>query len=165
MTTPADNFPSAARTIEGYARVVGLEGAVAWLEPEQTTSCGGCAAAASCGSPGLGSIAGRISARRFPLDNRDALVVGERVVVGVADRALLKAALTAFALPMMTAFMAGGLAQWADGSNPITMGAMAAGLVIGFLASRIAACRLAARGELAPRFLRRARQDETCHGG
>lgn len=162
MTVTADDFPAPAHTIEGYARVVGIEGGVAWLEPEQTASCGGCAAAASCGSPGLGSLAGRIKARRFPLDNRDALIVGERVVVGVTDRSLLKAALAAFALPMLAAFTTGGLAQWAEGSNPVTMGAMIAGLFAGFLASRRMAHRLAARGELAPHFLRRAQQDETC---
>lgn len=161
----ANTSRSDSHTVEGYARVVLVEGAVAWLEPEQTTSCGGCASAATCGSPGIGSIASRIEARRFPLDNLNGLVPGERVVVGVADRALIKAALTAFALPLAATFLAGGLAQWAEGSNLVTMGAMAAGLYAGFLASRTAARRLSVRGELAPRFLRRAAPDESCHVG
>ena len=39
---------------------------------------------------------------------------------------------------------------------------MAGGLAAGLLAARLRAGRLAARGELSPRVLRRARPDETC---
>lgn len=151
-------------TVEGIARVVRVEGDVAWLEPEQTTSCGGCASASLCGAKGIGSIASRIEARRFALDNPAAgLAVGERVVVGVDDKALIKASLTAYAMPLATALGAGGLAQWAAGSDAITMAATAAGLAAGLLAARLGAGHLSARGELAPRFLRRARPGESCH--
>lgn len=160
----ADTFRQDPHTIEGYARVVRIEGAVAWLEPEQTSGCGGCADAANCGASGIGSIARRIEARRFALDNLYALAPGERVVVGVAERTLLKAALTAFALPLAAAFLAGGLAQWAEGKDPVTMGAMAAGLAAGFLAARVFAQRLSAQGGLAPRYLRRAGADASCPG-
>lgn len=154
-----------SHTVEGFARVVHVDGAVAWLEPEQTTSCGGCASASVCGSPGIGSVANRLEARRFPLDNPDSLVVGDRVVIGVADRALIKAALTAYAVPLAAAFAAGGLAQVSVGSDLVTLAAMAAGLCAGLLASRTVAHRLAAQGDLAPRFLRRAEPGESCHAG
>lgn len=145
-------------SVEGIARVVSIDAGVVWLEPEQTTSCGSCASAASCGagSPGIGTIASRNAARRFPLDNPHGLVVGERVVIGVDDRSLLKASLTAYAIPLVTALTAGGLAEGAFGSDLISMAAMACGLGLGLLAARIMARRLAARGDLAPRFLRRA---------
>jgi sigma-E factor negative regulatory protein RseC len=146
--------------VEGIARVVGVEGAVAWLEPEQTTSCGSCASAASCGAGagegGIGTTANRIAARRFALANADGLRVGERVVVGVAERALIRAALTAYGLPLATALAAGGVAESAWGSDLATMAAMAGGLLLGLLLARLAAGRLSTRGELAPRFLRRA---------
>jgi sigma-E factor negative regulatory protein RseC len=137
---------------------------MAWFEPEQTTSCGHCASSAVCGtgSKGIGSLASRIELRRFPLDNPAGLTVGERVVVGVDDRALLKASLTAYALPLATALMAGGLAQDALGNDLLTMAAMATGLGFGLILARIAARRLSARGELSPRFLRRAAPGETC---
>jgi sigma-E factor negative regulatory protein RseC len=162
-----------AHTVEGIARVVRIDGGVAWFEPEQTTSCGHCAAAAACGASstatgsgtGIGSIARRIELRRFPLDNARGLTVGERVVVGVDDRALLKASATAYAIPLVTAFAAGGLAQGAYGSDLLTMLAMATGLIAGLPIARIAARRLGARGELSPRFLRRAAPGETCHTG
>ncbi|MBI5110301.1 MAG: SoxR reducing system RseC family protein [Rhodocyclales bacterium] len=157
-------------TVEGIARVVGVDGAVAWLEPEQTSSCGSCASAASCGAGdtnpagGIGTVADRIAARRFALANANGLRVGERVVVGVAERALIRAALTAYGLPLATALTAGGLAESAWGSDLATLAAMAGGLLGGLLLARLVAHRLRARGELAPHFLRRARPGETCGG-
>ena len=153
-----------SHTLEGIARVVLIEGGTTWLEPEQTTSCGGCASAASCGAPGVGSIASRIQARRFRLDHPDQLSVGERVVVGVDARALLKAALTAYAIPLATTLLAGILAEWIAASDSVTMAAMGAGLGLGLLASRLTAQRLSSRGDLAPRFLRRAQPGESCRG-
>ena len=149
-------------TVEGIARVGRVDGAVAWLEPEQTTACDACAAAAACHATDLGPVAGRMAGRRFPLGNSADLGVGERVVVGVNDGALLKAALTAYALPLAGALCAGGLAEGAFGSDLASMAAMAIGLGLGLLAARIAARRLAARGALAPHFLRRAKPNETC---
>jgi sigma-E factor negative regulatory protein RseC len=154
--------PARLHVVEGIARVVAIDAGVAWLEPEQTGSCGGCASAASCGDKGIGTIASRIAARRFPLHNPAGLVVGERVVVGVGESALLKASLTAYALPLALALVAGGVAQSIADSDGITMAAMAAGMAIGLAAARLGARRLSAQGELAPRFLRRAVPGETC---
>lgn len=170
---PLVHYPVAAepaRAVEGIARVVAVEGGVAWLEPEQTTSCGHCAHSASCGSaereaPGIGSIASRLAARRFVLDNPPgaaALAVGERVVVGVGERALLGAALTAYGLPLLTALSAGALTQAQYGEDAATLLGMLGGLAAGLILARFNARRLAARGELAPRFLRRAEPGETC---
>ena len=66
--------PSSHTTVEGIARVIRLDDGSAWLEPEQTSSCGSCAGAAACGAsgpgePGIGTVASRIEARRFRLDN------------------------------------------------------------------------------------------------
>lgn len=153
---------SGRHTVEGIARVVRVEGRVAWLEPEQTTSCGHCASSSSCGAKGIGTVGARLEARRFPLDNDDALRVGERIVVGVDDRSLLKAAALAYGLPLAAALLAGGIADgvWAD--DPVSMAAAAGGLAVGLLAARIGARRLAAGGGLAPRYLRRATPGETC---
>src|SRR5689334_6815725 len=134
---------SKARTVEGIARVVKVEGKVAWLEPEQTTSCGGCASAAACGhgDSGIGSVARRTEARRFRLEG-EGLQMGDRVVLGVGDRALIKAALLAYGLPLFSAIVAGGLAQGTWGDDVITLFAMANGLAFGLLAARHGARRL-----------------------
>lgn len=156
---------SAPSTIEGYAHVVAVEGNMAWLVPEQTSSCGGCASAEACGSKGIGTIANRLEARRFQLVNDEGLKVGERVVVGIRENALLKASLTAYAIPLSTLLISGALAQWVAGSDLITMLAMVVGLFFGLWLARLGAGRLLVRGELAPRFLRRASFGETCNPG
>ena len=80
-------MPAPAHSIEGIARVVHVEDGIAWLEPEQTTSCGSCASAAACGAgaTGIGTVARRLEQRRFALGDAamPALRVGERIVVGV----------------------------------------------------------------------------------
>lgn len=166
---PADSN-AMSRSVEGIVRVVRIDGDRAWLEPEQTTSCGHCASSASCGvsareAAGIGSVTSRLQARRFHLDNpagAASLHEGERVVVGVSERALLNAALTAYGLPLLFTLVAGALTQAEYGEDLTTMLGMSGGLALGLLAARISARRLAARGDLAPRFLRRARPDETC---
>lgn len=159
--------PGSTEFVEGTARVVEVAGSVAWLEPEQTTSCGGCVASKACGAKGLGTVANRIAARRFPLVDHPGLRVGERVVVGVRSDALVKAALTAYAIPLATLFLGGGLAQWAWGKDSATIVASLAGLLLGLALARLGASRLFARGTSAPRFLRRAGagvgQPETCY--
>lgn len=160
----------ASRTVEGIARVVHVDGSFAWLEPEQTTSCGSCASSASCsggsqGAPGIGTMASRLEARQFRVDNPPGpleLREGERIVIGVDNRALIKAALIAYALPLVTALGAGEFVQGAYASDPITMLGMAGGLSLGLLAARFFARRLTAQGALAPRILRRAKPGETC---
>ena len=154
---------SAPALVEGFAQVVAVEGNTAWLVPEQGSSCGGCSSAAACGSKGIGTVASRLEQRRFQLVNDAGLRVGERVVVGVRENAVLRASITAYAIPLATLLIAGALAQWVAGHDFMTMGAMLAGLVFGLWLSRVRAGHLMARGELAPRFIRRASMGETCN--
>ena len=154
---------SAPTMVEGIAQVVKIEGKTAWLVPEQGSSCGSCASATACGSKGIGTTASRLDNRRFRIDNDANLAIGERVVFGIRDNVLLKASITAYAIPLATLVLAGSLAQWMFGSDTITMAAMVAGLVIGLGISRMEAGRLQTRGDLAPLFLRRARPGETCN--
>lgn len=165
MTVTEENTMDfgAPAMVEGIAHVVAVEGALAWLEPEQTTSCGSCASSSACGAKGIGTTASRLEARRFSLENQAGLAVGERVVVGIRENALVKASLTAYAIPLATALIAGALAQWAEGRDGITMAAMVGGLLLGLGIARLGASRLSARGELAPRFLRRADAASVCH--
>lgn len=165
MVEVIDNSPdyAAPALVEGFAYVVAVEGDTAWLEPEQTTSCGGCASASACGAKGIGTLADRLEARRFSLPNRDGLRVGERVVVGVSEKALVKASLTAYAIPLAALLFCGAMAQWAAGSDLVTMAAMVGGLALGLLGARLNAGRLNARGELSPHYLRRADVVITCH--
>ncbi|MBI5659183.1 MAG: SoxR reducing system RseC family protein [Nitrosomonadales bacterium] len=154
---------SAPAMIEGIALVVALEGNRVWLVPEQSSSCGSCASASACGSKGIGTTASRLDKRRFRIDNGANLAVGDRVVFGIRENVLLRASITAYAIPLVAMLLAGSLAQWKFGSDLATMAATVAGLVIGLWISRVEAGRLHTRGDLAPLFLRRARPGETCN--
>jgi sigma-E factor negative regulatory protein RseC len=151
--------------IEGIANVVAVDGSVAWLEPEQTGACGGCKASGACSAKGIGTVASRLNVRRFPLITHPGLKVGDRVVMGVRQDALIQASMTIYALPLATMFAAGFMAQWGFGSDGVTMAATAGGLALGFVIARLRARRLSAHGKMAPQFLRRAGSGETCQGG
>ena len=153
---------SAPALVEGTARVVALEGDRVWLEPEPRSGCGTCASAGVCGAKGIGTTANRLEARRFPVHDHLGLSVGERVVVGVPENALLKATGALYAIPLASTLGAGAVAQWAAGSDEVTLAAMIAGLALGMLAARLGAGRLGACGDLAPRLLRRAAPGEIC---
>lgn len=160
----ANSTTSGGDTVEGIARVVRIADGVVWLEPEPTSSCGACAASAQCGSKGIGSVARRIEARRFAIADDNDLAVGDRIVVGVAAAALVRAAVAAYGVPLAVALAGGGSAQWLGGGDLATMAGTGAGLAFGMLAARFGARRLSADGQLAPRFLRRARPGESCAG-
>ena len=150
-------------SVEGVVRVVEVQDGVIWLQPEQTSTCGSCASAGQCGK-GIGSLASRNEARRFSIAHQNGLGVGERIVVGVAPRILVKAALIAYGLPLTTALAAAGIAQSWFGSDLATLLAAATGLACGLWMARLGARRLSASGELAPRFLRRAQPGESDGG-
>ncbi len=151
-----------ATLVEGIARVVAVENGQAWLVPEQSGSCGSCASSAGCGAKGIGTLTSRLEMRRFPMENRVGLVVGERVVVGIAQDSLVKASLMVYVLPLVIAFAAGLSAQAVYGSDLVTMISMAAGLVLGFAGTWLGARRISARGAMKPRLMRRAMPGETC---
>lgn len=141
--------------IEGTARVVAVEDGMAVLEPEQTTSCGGCASANMCGDK-AGNSAQWLQARRFSVENDHDLEVGDRVVVGIANGSLLRSATAAYGLPMLTMLAAGVTAQQMGGGDGASALAALGGLAVGLVLARLWSRRLLARGDLSPRFLRRA---------
>lgn len=166
MTQLGDGFPDAGdrEVTEGIARVVSVEGNTVWLEPEQTTACGGCASAKVCGAePG----SRRLVARRFPLVNHEELHVGDRVVVGVASRTLLRASMTAYGLPLVLMLVSGVTAQKLIGGDGAAAAATLAGLLVGLVLVRLWAKASSVRGELTPHFIRHAPPTEpggACHG-
>ncbi|MGE5503398.1 MAG: SoxR reducing system RseC family protein [Actinomycetota bacterium] len=155
--------PDGRSTIEGFARVVSADGRVAVLEPEQTTSCGSCASASACGAKAGPNW---LQARQFKIANDEGLVAGERVVVGIPEGTVVKGAMIAYALPLVTMMAGGVVAQNMGGGDGAAVLATLGGLAIGLGIARLLAGRLSARGILAPRFIRRAGGDTPgmdCH--
>ena len=137
----ASSFPDADDhdLIEGFARVVVVEAGRIWLEPEPTSGCGTCSSIGLC-SIGKDALSARkLAARRFQLPGDLGLRVGERVVVGIRDDALVKGAMTAFGVPLVT-LLTGGIAgqELGGGDNMAALGAVI-GLVIGLVVARVLA--------------------------
>ncbi|MEI8394777.1 MAG: SoxR reducing system RseC family protein [Rhodospirillaceae bacterium] len=139
--------------IERPVRVVAVERDTVWFEAEPGGGCGACAAMASCGSGKFGGG----KPRRFEMAGAPGLRVGDRVILGLAEGSLLRAAATAFAIPLAGMLGAGIIAWLAGGGDGETALASIAGLGVGVLLARLCAGRLSRRGDFTPVVLRRER--------
>lgn len=108
--------------IETPARITRREGDCAWVVAAAPASCG------ACGGKGCGSsLFARFwhaDAPEYQVDNAIGAGVGDTVVVGLPEGALLGAAATAYLMPLLFLLAGGLLGQWLGGE----LGAIAGGL-------------------------------------
>lgn len=101
--------------IEQIATVVELEGDAAWVETQRHSACGACAMNKGCGA-GLFAKAFRFSSPRLKVQHTQDIEVGDRVVIGVDEQALVRGSFAAYIMPIL--FMLGfamlGEALFAD---------------------------------------------------
>ena len=120
------------------ARIERIDGNTVWVQIEAPASCGACAGR-GCGS----SVYARIWHQTPPsyrLENRIGAQVGDAVVIGLPAGALWRAALWAYALPLLLAVLGAGLlTRWGDA-------AALAGALIGLLLGALAMRFLGGRG-------------------
>ena len=87
--------------IEETARVLALEGeGLAWLETQRQSVCGQCAVNKGCGTSALAQLFGKRHTRVLAL-NKAGAGVGDLVVVGVPEAALVRGSLWLYAVPML----------------------------------------------------------------
>jgi sigma-E factor negative regulatory protein RseC len=150
------NDPAPEPLLEEPARVLSVSAGRAVVEARRRSACGRCAVRSGCGHGLLDSLASR-HAVAFELSVPEALADGLRpgdlVVVGVAQDAVLGAALRVYGPPLaglVAGTLAGGALLGSDG-------AAALGAALGLLAGSAAIRVLDRRAPLpAPRLLRRA---------
>ena len=99
--------------IEEEMRVTAVKEHVAWVEKASVSPCGSCREACA------GSVAGKLFANRklrFSVHATTPLSIGDRIVVGLPDSALIRASFLVYLLPLlgffMGAFLAGEVAVW-----------------------------------------------------
>jgi sigma-E factor negative regulatory protein RseC len=138
--------------LDTRAIVVRLEGKEAVVEAVQGGGCGACAGGKGCSSGAMSKML-CVKPRQFLVRNDIGARVGEEVEVSVAEGALLRSALTLYALPMALLF-AGALAgsAWAGASGHDAGSAVGAvvGLLAGFALARIVTSRRSSRAASAP---------------
>jgi sigma-E factor negative regulatory protein RseC len=108
------------------------DNSTATLEIERKTACGLCGQTRGCGN----SIWGKLFAHQstaFKAQNRINAKVGDSVIVGINEKALLKSALLLYILPLATMLIGAILASQIRDTNGYAMLGAAAGLVLGLL--------------------------------
>jgi sigma-E factor negative regulatory protein RseC len=145
--SPGSIDQNSRSVIEGVAHVVSVEGGLAYLEPEQTSGCGGCASSAVCGEKGIGTLASRLEMRRFTVANTLSLAVGERVVLGVKPHSLIAASALAYFVPLVVSLLSAALVQWKYGNDLLCLATMIAGLFAGFALTWLFAARFERKNE------------------
>ncbi|MBI5041031.1 MAG: SoxR reducing system RseC family protein [Gammaproteobacteria bacterium] len=131
--------------IEESAHVVATEGEFVWVETQRQSTCGGCAANQACGTATLAKVLGKRRTRVRVLNpdwnpawNHDDVRVGDTVIIGLDETALIRGSLAVYATPLLSMF-AGGLIgallseRWAVSGESLTLGLGVAGLIAGLL--------------------------------
>ncbi len=104
---------------------------VATLEIVRKTACGLCGQTSGCGN----SIWGKLFSHKstsFKAQNGINAKVGDSVIVGIDESALMKSALLLYVVPLATMLVGTILVSSATGSEAASMLGAAAGLLLGF---------------------------------
>jgi sigma-E factor negative regulatory protein RseC len=86
--------------LEETAQVVHVEGNQFWVETERRSTCSSCSAQAGCGTAVLSRVLGTRRNRVRVLSDLP-LRVGDRVVIGVHEQALVRGSLAVYAVPIV----------------------------------------------------------------
>jgi len=126
--------------IERSAEVVGVSVTGILVEALRESSCGDCAAKGACATAVIGTVVGRRKVR-MELPDAFPVEIGDRVIVGLSERELLRGAGLIYLLPLLALFAAGLLAELLatlaglDTELPVAIAAVA-GLYLGLRVAR-----------------------------
>ena len=145
--------------IEERARVIDIEGDQLLLEAKTTSACGRCAAKQGCGTSVLSKWIGR-KFTRFQVQNTINAHVGDEVVVGLSEEAMLRGSVYIYLLPLLVmiafALLADSLISPAAGSRDLLVLISAgAGFAIMLFVSRLFLSTGSYKRKLTPVVLRK----------
>lgn len=148
--------------VEEQASVVSVEAGFAWVETRRTTTCGSCSANKGCGTGVVAKVVGQRMSRVRAINTIDAKV-GDEIIIGLHDQALVRGSLAVYAVPlvaMLVVAMLGDLlgSELQLSSNEgLTVVSGLAGLGLGFLWVRRFSLRIADDIRYQPVILRHSR--------
>jgi sigma-E factor negative regulatory protein RseC len=147
--------------IEQSAMVVAVESGAAWVETKSQTSCGACAMNKGCGAGMFAKAFGFRSPRLRVLDMQG-VEVGDQVVIGIDERALVHGSLAAYMTPILSMLVFAMVgenvaANWlAVKSDILTLCFGITGLAVGLLWVRRYNRRIGHDGRFQPVILQRS---------
>ncbi len=126
--------------IEEQAQVIEIKGDILFLQAQTQSACGSCAANKGCGTSLLAKVVGR-KFTHFQAENNVNAKVGDIVVVGLAEDALLKGSMVMYIIPILAMLVFALLADYLLTSDALYRDLMIAatammGLVLGSLLSK-----------------------------
>jgi len=145
--------------IEEQAQVVEIKGDQLILQAQTQSACGSCAASKGCGTSVLSKVVGR-KFTHFQADNNVNANVGDTVVVGIAEDALLKGSLMMYIIPVLGMLVFALLAEVFFNAAMQSRDLMIAlssvlGLVFGALISKWYFSRQSSASQFSPVVLRK----------
>lgn len=98
--------------IEERAEVVSIEHGEVWVETRRRSACGQCAVNKGCGTAVLAKVIGNKRNRVRVLNPDDTSVsIGDEIVVGIEEQALVRGSLVIYLVPLLTLFLFGLLGE------------------------------------------------------
>ena len=103
--------------IEMQARIVATEPGAALVEPMSGASCSSCASssgepsAGGCGADKIGQLF-TLKAKQYRVIDPIGARVGDEVIIGIADGAVLRGSAAVYALPLLLVFIGATLAAY-----------------------------------------------------
>lgn len=89
-----------------------------WIEPRYPTGCYACSANTACGNAMLAKTLGR-RRRRMRVSARIPLQIGDEVVIGISEHALLWGSVAMYIAPLFGFFLGTVLGDWTVPENEI----------------------------------------------
>ena len=94
--------------IEEYAQVIEFEGDDIWVETQRKSACGQCAANKGCGTATLAKVLGNKRSRVRVLNpNATKVSIGDEIVVGIEEKALIRGSCAIYLAPLLSMFLFG----------------------------------------------------------
>lgn len=140
--------------IEEQGRVVSYEPGAAWVETVRQSTCGSCQAKAGCGQALLQRLGGGARQGYIRVLSDRAVHVGDQVMIGLPENAVVNASLYMYILPLIGLFSAALLADNAGLSEPWIILCAFFGLASGFAGVRWYAWRQRSNPDMQPRIMR-----------
>lgn len=115
--------------IEETAQVVRIDDGDVWVETRRRSTCSACAAEKGCGTAVLAKVLGQRRAQIRVLADMP-LTVGDRVVIGIGEQALVRGSLAVYAVPLLMLLLGALLGRLGAGGG-LWVNAETASLILG----------------------------------
>jgi len=144
--------------IEEKATVVAVEGEHVLLQTQRRSACQSCSVKQGCGTSVLAKVVGRRSSQILVKNSLNASI-GDEVVIGINDQALVKGSLLIYALPLVLLLVGALMGElWARvvGFNIELMSIVSgtAGFVLAMILIRFSLSKTKFKNEIQPQLLR-----------